>query len=66
MGWARSRLAAADARARDGELLEQTALADGARLLAEATQTLTIQMPWAAEPTGLTIRNLRRLTRDAS
>jgi hypothetical protein len=66
MVWARSRLAAVDARPQDGELLDQTPLADAARLLAEATRALLIQMPWAAELTGLTSRDLRRLTRGTS
>jgi hypothetical protein len=59
---ARSRLAAAEARAQNGALARQTALADAVRQVAEATRALTIQMPWAAELTGLTSRELRRLT----
>lgn len=36
-------------------VIHQAAVADGdARLLAEATQTLTNQVPWAAELTGPT------------
>lgn len=64
MVWARSRLAT-DARPQDGQQLDQTALANAARLLAQATRVLMIQMPWAAELTGFTSRDLRRLTRGA-
>jgi hypothetical protein len=66
MAAARSGLAAAEGRAGAREVVYETAVADAARLLAEATRSLMAQLPWAAELTGLTGRDLRQQARSTS